>query len=214
MSLRARLEARRAAADARPYDMRAARAEHGGPRWVLVVAYGVTAALAAGLGAFLDPSLVVLAIWSCVVGAAVALRARRLFVRRHGAADPADAGPLPVTERPTYDPQVTGRLVLHRPTSRLLHRPRSYRVLVDGVKAAEMWHGEPTKLTLPAGRHDVRVMIDRVGSATVPVDVPDGETTHVVVEPIASGLEASLAEVAGQPVFTLTVGRPRVTRYR
>ncbi len=58
-------------------------------------------------------------------------------------------------------------------------RLRRYQILVDGVPLGSVADGETTELSLPAGRHRIRMEIAWTGSKELEVDVAAGATTSV-----------------------------------
>lgn len=87
-------------------------------------------------------------------------------------------------------------------------RPRSYKVLVDGVLIGKIRNGETTDFSVPAGHHEARIKIDWTGSDISLFDAGAGEVVHLECEPAGSSMTSFFDVLAslgkkGRPWITL-----------
>jgi len=79
-----------------------------------------------------------------------------------------------------------GTIVIVRPPGAYRDVLRAYGVQVDGERAAKVKRDERVAVSVPAGQHDVRAVIDGFGSPTVRVVVPAGGEVELTVQPAGS----------------------------
>jgi hypothetical protein len=75
------------------------------------------------------------------------------------------------------------RIVVRRPEGGYRDLIRSYWIEIDGVRAGKVARGEKVDFPVTPGVHDVRAVIDWTGSPSLRVEVADGETARLTVEP-------------------------------
>jgi len=81
------------------------------------------------------------------------------------------------------------RIVVRRPEGGYRDRIRSYWIEVDGVRIGKVARGEQAEFSVAPGKHQVRATIDWSGSPVVEVEVSDGETVRLTVEPGGGSLD-------------------------
>jgi hypothetical protein len=75
------------------------------------------------------------------------------------------------------------RIVVRRPEGGYRDLIRSYWIEIDGVRAGKVARGGQADFPVPPGVHDVMAVIDWTGSPSLRVEVADGETARLTVEP-------------------------------
>jgi hypothetical protein len=93
------------------------------------------------------------------------------------------------------------RCTVLRVPSSLGGTPRRYKIVVDGEVRAHLAGGEEIELQVEAGEHVVEARIDWTGSSALIVDVPDGETASLAIEPVAQSHLGQFKTVPGRHGF-------------
>lgn len=65
-----------------------------------------------------------------------------------------------------------------------------YWIEIDGVRVGKVARGEQAVFSVTAGQHNVRATLDWSGSPVVVIDVADGESISLTVEPAGDPLAA------------------------
>jgi hypothetical protein len=82
-------------------------------------------------------------------------------------------------------------------------RGRAYKVLIDGVQAGAVRHGETFVASVDPGTHSVRLKIDWTGSQEVQVTVAPGDTASLVCAAGGSSWTALLDALSRRPYISL-----------
>lgn len=97
------------------------------------------------------------------------------------------------------------RIVVRRPGVRRRDLLRSYRVKVDGENRGRVARGGRVEIEVSPGRHTVQATIDWTGSPVVEIDVPEGSSVSLCVEPAGSALLAPFQVWRRDSYIQLTV---------
>jgi hypothetical protein len=81
------------------------------------------------------------------------------------------------------------RIVVRRPEGGYRDRIRSYWIEIDGVRTGKVARGEQGDFPVTPGAHNVKAVVDWLGSPTIQVEVAAGETTRLTVEPGGSAFQ-------------------------
>jgi hypothetical protein len=100
----------------------------------------------------------------------------------------------------------TGTIVVSRPSGGYRDLLRSYAIDVDGARAARVKAGGRAEIAVPAGEHDVRGVIDWLGSPTLRVGVPAGAEVELTVRPGGTPFAAPWQMRRRDTYLSLTAG--------